>query len=50
MVTRLCIVHFTKPVTIGGDDVRNEPGSMTLLELHPEAYQIFLQASWVDYF
>lgn len=35
---------------MGGKAVRNEPGSMTLLELYPEAYQIFLQAGWVDYF
>lgn len=50
MVTRLCIVHFTEPVTMGGNAVRNEPGSTSLLELYPEAYQIFLQAGWVDYF
>jgi len=23
---------------------------MALLELYPEAYQIFLQAGWIDYF
>ena len=49
-VTRLCIVHFTEPVTMGGNAVRNEPGLMALLELYPEAYQIFLQVGWVDYF
>lgn len=35
---------------MGGNTVRNEPGSMALFELHTEAYQIFLQAGWVDYF
>ena len=35
---------------MGGHAVRNEPGSMPLLELYPEAYQIFLQAGWIDYF
>ena len=49
-VTRLCIVHFTELVTMGGNAVQNEPGSTALVELHPEAYQIFLQAGWVDYF
>jgi len=43
-------MHSTKPVTMGGNAIRNEPGSMALLELYPEAYQIFLQAGWVDYF
>lgn len=35
---------------MGGNVVRNEPSSTALLELHLEAYQIFLQAGWVDYF
>jgi len=43
-------MHSTKPVTMGGHAIRNEPGSTTLLELYPEAYQFFLQAGWVDYF
>jgi len=43
-------VHATKPVTMGGHAFRNEPGSTALLELYPKAYQIFLQASWIDYF
>jgi len=35
---------------MGGNDVRHEPSSTALLELYQEAYQIFLQARWVDYF
>jgi len=35
---------------MGGDAVRHELGSTALLELYPDAYQIFLQAGWVDYF
>lgn len=34
---------------MGANDIRNEPGSIALLEFHPEAYQIFQQAGWVDY-
>lgn len=43
-------MHFNEPVTMGGNVAQNEPGSTTLLELHPEAYQNFLQVGWVDYF
>jgi len=35
---------------MGGNPLRHEPGSTALLELYQEAYQIFLQAGWVDYF
>jgi hypothetical protein len=35
---------------MGGPAIRHEPGSIALLELHPEVYQIFQQAGWVDYF
>ena len=35
---------------MGGNTIRNEPGSTALLELHPEVYHIFQQAGWVDYF
>jgi len=35
---------------MGGNLITHEPGSTALLELYPEAYQIFLQAGWVDYF
>ena len=36
---RLCI--WLKLVAMGGLAIRHEPGSMALLELFPEAYQIF---------
>ena len=35
---------------MGGSAIKHEPGSITLLELFPEAYQIFQQASWLTYF
>jgi len=35
---------------MGGNMITHEPGSTALLELYPEAYQIFLQVGWVDYF
>ena len=35
---------------MGGPAIRCEPGSIDLLELHLEVYQIFQQAGWVDYF
>jgi len=44
----LCI--FAKLATMGGNLITYEPGTTALLELYPEAYQIFLQAGWVDYF
>jgi len=37
-------------VSIGGNLLKHEPVSTTLLEFYQEAYQIFLQAGWVDYF
>ena len=30
--------------------MRHEPATLDSLLLHPEAYQIFLQASWISYF
>ena len=35
---------------MGGNLITYEPGTIALLELYPEAYQIFLQAGWLDYF
>ena len=35
---------------MGGSAIRYEPGSITLLELFPEACQIFQQAGWLTYF
>ena len=35
---------------MGRHVIRHEPGSTTLLELHPEVYQIFHWAGWVEYF
>jgi len=35
---------------MGGNLITYELGTTTLLELYPEAYQIFLQAGWLDYF
>ena len=35
---------------MGGPNIRHEPGSMALLELFPEAYQIFQRARWITYF
>ena len=35
---------------MGGNLITYEPDTTALLELYPEAYQIFLQAGWLDYF
>jgi hypothetical protein len=35
---------------MGGSVIRYEPATIALLELYPEAYQIFLQAGWLSYF
>ena len=35
---------------MGGPTIRHEPGSMALLELFLEAYQIFQRAGWITYF
>jgi hypothetical protein len=35
---------------MGGSAVRHEPATLDSLLLHPEAYQIFLQAGWISYF
>jgi hypothetical protein len=35
---------------MGGSAVRHEPGSVNLLQLFPEVYQIFQQAGWTVYF
>jgi len=35
---------------MGGSAVRYEPATLDSLLLHPEAYQIFLQARWILYF
>jgi hypothetical protein len=35
---------------MGGSTVRYEPATLDSLLLHPEAYQIFLQAGWISYF
>ena len=35
---------------MGGSAIRNEPGSISLLQLFPEVYQIFQQAGWTVYF
>jgi hypothetical protein len=35
---------------MGGSTVRHELATLDSLLLHPEAYQIFLQAGWISYF
>lgn len=35
---------------MGGPAIQYEPGSIALLELHQEVYQIFQRADWVEYF
>jgi len=40
---------FTEAVAMGGNIITYEPATTALLELYPEAYQIFLQAGWLDY-
>jgi hypothetical protein len=35
---------------MGGSTIRNEPATTALLEQYPEAYQIFEQAGWLNYF
>jgi hypothetical protein len=35
---------------MGGPVIRYKPTMTTLLELYPEVYQIFQQASWLGYF
>jgi hypothetical protein len=37
-------VYFTELLAMGGSVIRYEPATTALLELYPEAYQIFLQA------
>ena len=39
-----------RTVAMGGNLITHEPATTTLLELYPEAYQIFLHAGWLDYF
>jgi hypothetical protein len=43
-------VYFTELVAMGGSVLRYEPATTTLLELYPEAYQIFLREGWLIYF
>jgi hypothetical protein len=43
-------VYFTELLAMGGSVIRYEPATTALLELYPEAYQIFLQAGWLSYF
>jgi hypothetical protein len=35
---------------MGGSVIRNEPATTALLEHYPEAYQIFQQVGWLNYF
>lgn len=37
-------------VVMGGNLITHEPATTAVLELYPEAYQIFLQAGWIDSF
>lgn len=37
-------------VAMGGKLITHEPTTTTVLEIFLEAYQIFLQAGWIDYF
>jgi len=41
---------LTETAAMGGNLITYELGTTTVLELYPEAYQIFLQAGWLDYF
>jgi hypothetical protein len=43
-------MYFTELLAMGGSIIRYEPTTTALLELYPEAYQIFLQAGWLGYF
>jgi hypothetical protein len=43
-------MYFTKLVAMGGYVIRYEPATTALLELYPEAYQIFLWVGWLSYF
>jgi len=43
------MVYFTELVAMGGSVLRYEPTTTTLLELYPEAYQIFLWEGWLSY-
>jgi hypothetical protein len=49
-IHKLLTLYCTKPAAMGGSAIRNEPATTTLLEQYPEAYQIFEQAGWLNYF
>jgi hypothetical protein len=44
------MMYFTELLAMGGSVIHYELAMTTLLELYPEAYQIFLQAGWLGYF
>jgi hypothetical protein len=50
LIHKLLTLYCTKPVAMGGSAIRNEPATTALLEQYPEAYQIFEQAGWLNYF
>jgi hypothetical protein len=43
-------MYFIELLAMGGPFIRYKPTTIALLELYPEAYQIFLQAGWLGYF
>jgi hypothetical protein len=49
-IHKLLTLYCTKPAAMGGSAIRNEPATTALLEQYPEAYQIFEQAGWLNYF
>jgi hypothetical protein len=49
-IHKLWTLYCTKPAAMGGSAIRNEPATTALLEQYPEAYQIFEQAGWLNYF
>jgi hypothetical protein len=50
LIHKLLTLYCTKLVAMGGSAIRNEPTTTALLEQYPEAYQIFEQVGWLNYF
>jgi hypothetical protein len=44
------VIVKTQNDVMGGSTVRYEPENLDVLLLHPDVYQIFLQARWIPYF
>ena len=50
LIHKLSTLYLTKPISMGGSIIRNEPATTVLLEHYPTAYEIFQHAGWLNYF